>query len=171
MKEKDQFKSTEKSNEYIEKIVRIDRVTKVVKGGKRLAFRAFVIVGDQKGNVGFSSGKAKEVPSAIKKAIEKAKKKVTKVNIVNGTLPHAIFSKYGASRIILMPAKPGTGVIAGTVARSLLELVGIKNVVSKCQGSRNPINVVKAVFNGLNKCMDLEAQEKLRNKSISVSFL
>jgi len=170
MKEKDYFKGVEVS-EYVEKVVRIDRVTKVVKGGKRLAFRVFVIVGDQKGSVGFSCGKAKEVPSAIKKAIEKAKKNLTNINLINGTLPHIIFSKYGASTVILRPAKQGTGVIAGGAVRVLLEALGVKNVVSKCQGSRNAINVTRAAFNGLLNCMNLDLQENIRERKLSVSFL
>lgn len=138
---------------FVERVVRIDRVTKVVKGGKKLSFRCFVIVGDRDGKVGFSTGKAKEVPSAIKKAIERARKSMKSFNIVDGTLPHEVLGVFGASRVILRPAKKGTGVIAGGAVRILLEALGVKNVVSKCLGSRNPINATKAAVNGLDLCV------------------
>ena len=137
---------------YFEKVVKINRVNKVVKGGKRLAFRAFVICGDKKGSVGFGIGKSKEVPVAIKKAIEKAKKSLEKINVYDETLPHEVYAKFGASKVLIRPAKKGTGVIAGGAVRVILEAVGLKNVVAKSLGSRNPINTAKAAKVALLKC-------------------
>jgi small subunit ribosomal protein S5 len=136
-------------NPYTEKLIKIDRVTKVTKGGKNLGFRALVIVGDLKGLVSLATSKSKEVPLAIRRAIEKAKKSLHKINIENGTIPHKIIGKFKSSTVVLRPAPEGTGVIAGGSIRVLLELVGLENVVAKSIGSNNPLNMARAALNGL----------------------
>ncbi len=151
-----------------EKVIRIDRVNKVVKGGKRLAFRAFVIAGDHKGNVSFGLGKSKEVPTAIKKAVERAKKSLKSIRIVEGTIPHEVVGVYGASRVIIKPAKPGTGVIAGGAVRILLESAGYKNIVAKSLGSRNAINATQAALAGLLSLKDRSIEEKIRGKKLPI---
>lgn len=160
----------EQENEFIEKVIKIDRVNKVVKGGKRLAFRAFIISGDQNGQVGYGLGKSKEVPVAIKKGITKSRKSFNKINMVNGTLPHEVVGVFGASRVIIKPAKPGTGVIAGGPVRILLEAAGFKNVIAKSIGSRNAINMTKAAINGLLSCRDIHEEEAKRGKKLPVYF-
>jgi small subunit ribosomal protein S5 len=132
--------------ELEEKLVAIDRVSKVVKGGKHLRFRALVIVGDRKGRVGFGVAKGSEVLSATRKAGAMARKELIEVNIMNGTIPHEMLAKFGASRILLKPALPGTGLIAGTSARTVLELTGVNDILSKSLGSSNKINMVKATM-------------------------
>ena len=153
---KHDVKKIEDEQSFFEKVVKINRVNKVVKGGKRLAFRAFVICGDKKGSVGFGIGKSKEVPVAIKKAIEKAKKSLNKINVFEDTLPHEVHAKFGSSKVLIRPAKKGTGVIAGGAVRVILEAVGFKNVVAKSLGSRNPINTAKAAKVALLKCKHKE---------------
>ena len=155
--------------EWSEKVIKINRVTKVCKGGKRLAFRALVIVGDGNGNVGIGLGKAKEVPMAIKKAIAHAKHHVKKVVITNGTLPHSIEGKYLSSKVVLRPAREGKGVIAGGVVRVLLELAGYSNVVAKSIGSGNPINTAKAALEGLSSLKTYEKELKRRDVRFSVT--
>lgn len=150
----------------IEKIIMINRVTKVTKGGKKLRFSALVVVGNGQGKVGFALGKAPEVPDAIRKAIEKAKKNMIEVPMVRGTIPHEIIAEFGATRILLKPARPGTGVIAGGTVRAIMEAVGIKDVVSKCIGSTNPHNLVKATFKALKSLQSIEYVAKKRGKSI-----
>lgn len=137
--------------EFSEVIVNIGRVTKVVKGGRRFRFNALVVVGNRNGLVGFGLGKAKEVPDAIKKAIDNAFKNIVKVNIKGSTIAHDIEYKYNASRILLKPASEGTGVIAGGSTRPIIELAGIKNILTKSLGSNNPYNVVRATINALCK--------------------
>tara|TARA_B100001989_G_C24531351_1_gene461819 strand:+ start:666 stop:1172 length:507 start_codon:yes stop_codon:yes gene_type:complete len=154
-------------NLIVEKVVKINRVNKVVKGGKRLAFRSFVVCGDKNGNVGIGLGKAKEVPIAIKKAIDKAKKSFVKINILDGTIPHEVAGKYGASRVIIKPAGKGTGVIAGGALRDILEALGVKNVVGKSYGSRNPINLALASIKALSLCKSLKEEEAARGIKIS----
>jgi small subunit ribosomal protein S5 len=141
--------STEERKEFQEFLVSVDRVTKVVKGGRILAFSALVVVGDGKGNIGMAKGKAKEVPVAVQKAVERAKRSMQHVRIVDDTIPHEVLSKHGASKILLIPARSGAGLIAGGAARIVLNAVGIKNIISKSYGSRNPKNLVRAVFNAL----------------------
>ncbi|MBI3939963.1 MAG: 30S ribosomal protein S5 [Acidobacteria bacterium] len=132
-----------------DQVVAINRVTKVVKGGKNLSFSALVVVGDRNGHIGFGSGKAKEVPQAIRKAIERAKKNLMTVPRTGSTIPHAVLGRYGAGRVLLKPAKEGTGVIAGGPVRAVVQSAGISNVVTKSLGSANPHNVVKAAFEAL----------------------
>jgi small subunit ribosomal protein S5 len=162
-------KSKPRQGEYaVEKVIKIDRVTKVVKGGKRLAFRSFVIAGDAKGKVGCGLGKSKEVPVSIRKALDKAKKSIKPVNVVDGTLPHMVIGRFGAAKVIMKPAKPGTGVIAGGAVRILLEAAGLKDIVAKSIGSNNQINVARAALDGLLQCKCLEEEEKIRGKRLPV---
>lgn len=150
---------------YEERVVDIRRVTKVVKGGRRFRFAALVIIGDQKGNVGFGTGKAQEVPDAIKKAVESAKTNMINVPIVNTTIPHTVTGKYGAGSVLLKPAAEGTGVIAGGSVRAVLELAGINNILSKNLGSNTPINMVRATFEGLSRLQTVESVAALRGKT------
>jgi len=145
-----------------EKVIQIRRVTKVVKGGKNMSFRATVIVGDLKGKVGLGIGKSTEVPKAIRKGIEKAKKRMINFNLVGTSIAHQIVGKFGASQVLLQPAKKGTGVIAGGAVRSVLELSGIKDIVAKSMGSNNAINSALATLDGLDKLMDREKTEETR---------
>ena len=150
--------------EFEERVVTINRVTKVVKGGRRFRFAALVVIGDKKGRVGFGTGKANEVPDAIKKAVEDAKKNVFNVPIVGTTIPHEITGRYGAGEIFLRPATEGTGVIAGGPVRAVLELAGINDILSKCLGSRTPINMVRASIAALKDLKTIEDVALLRGK-------
>ncbi len=144
-----QQKDRQQDSEFLEKLVTVNRVTKVVKGGRQFAFTALVVVGDGSGRVGFGYGKAKEVPVAIQKAMDQAKKSLVTVRLHKETLQHALVGRHGAARVYMQPASEGTGIIAGGAMRAVFEVVGIKDVLAKCQGTRNPGNVIRATINGL----------------------
>lgn len=149
-----------------DQVISINRVTKVVKGGKNLSFAALVIVGDEAGHVGFGTGKAREVPLAIKKGIESAKKNLIRVPLINSTLPHQLIGRYGAGRVMMKPASQGTGVIAGGAVRAVMQAVGVHDVRTKVLGSTNPHNVVRATFDGLLKMKDPMELARLRGKQV-----
>ncbi len=148
-----------------DQVIAINRVTKVVKGGKNLSFAALVVVGDGAGIVGYGSGKAREVPMAIRKGIESAKKRLTKVNVSEGSIPHTVTGHYGAGRVLLKPAPAGTGVIAGGAVRAVVEAAGIQNVLTKSLGTTNPYNVVKATMDALLRLRDVQEVAATRGKA------
>jgi small subunit ribosomal protein S5 len=154
------------NSELIEKLVYINRVAKVVKGGRRFSFSALVVVGDGVGKVGHGLGKANEVPEAIRKATEKAKKNMIEVQLKGTTLPHDIIGKYGAGKVLLRPAAEGTGVIAGGAVRAVMEALGVHDVLTKCLGSNNHHNVLKATFDALRNIRDAKEVSKRRNLNI-----
>jgi small subunit ribosomal protein S5 len=153
--------------EFVEKLVRLNRVAKVVKGGRRFSFSALTVVGDEKGKVGYGFGKANDVSEAIRKSIEKAKQNMIPVPMKGETLPHEIVGEFKSARVMLKPAVPGTGVIAGGPVRAVMEACGINDILSKSLGSKNTMNIVKAVFNGLENILDARTTAKNRGKTLA----
>lgn len=162
-----QIPLSEGTQPFEETVVRVYRCTKVVKGGRRFSFGALVVVGNRSGQVGVGYGKANEVPAAVDKAIKDAKKQLVRVSLKGPTLPHRVWGRFGASRVILIPAGPGTGVIAGSAARAVLELVGVHDVLTKSYGSTAPKNLVKATLDGLLKLRTKEQVQQLRGVTVA----
>lgn len=162
--EEEKIASDIEQKQFEKYVVSVRRVAKVLKGGKRLAFSALVVVGDKNGSVGYAVSKAREVPAAIEKASRRALKNLIKVKIVNDTIPHEIIGEFGASKVLLKPAKKGTGVIAGLTLRNVMDAAGVKNVVTKIIGSTNPINVVAAAFEALKNLRTIEEIKLLRQQ-------
>jgi len=158
---------TEQQSEFVEHVVKINRVAKVVKGGRRFTFSAMVVVGDGKGRVGAAMGKALEVPDAIRKAIERAKKTMVTVPIVNTTIPHEVVGRADAARVMLKPASLGTGVVAGGPVRAVMEAAGYQNILTKCLGSNNATNVVWATLDGLRQLKTAEEYAEMRGLSVA----
>lgn len=159
-------KSATGDDQFIEKIVHINRTAKVVKGGRRFSFSAIVVVGDGKGKVGYGLGKANQVPDAIRKGVEQAKKDMKRVAITEVSIPHEIYGKFGAGNVMLKPAVAGTGVIAGGAVRAVLEAAGVHNILTKCIGSHNPHNLVKATVDGLRKLRSPQQIAISRGKTV-----
>ena len=153
-------------SEFVEKLVALNRVSKTVKGGRVMKFAALMVVGDEKGRVGFGTGKAAEVPEAIRKGIEDAKKNMITISMSNTTIPHEVIGEFGAGRVLMKPAAPGTGIIAGGPVRAVMEAAGIKDIRSKCLRSNNPNNVVSATFEGLKALRTPEEVARVRGKSV-----
>ncbi len=160
------FNAKPEGDELLEKLVNVNRVAKVVKGGRQFGFSALTVVGDGKGRVGFGTGKAREVPIAIQKAMETARKNMVKVKLDGETLQYPLVGRHGAARVFMQPASEGTGIIAGGAMRAVFEVLGVHNVLAKCIGTNNPINVVRATINGLSEMDDAEAVALKRGKTV-----
>ena len=157
-------------DQFIEKLVKLNRVAKVVKGGRRFSFSALVVVGDKKGHVGVGYGKANEVSEAIRKGVEKAKKNVVEINLKKNTIPHAVVGRFKSGKVILKPASPGTGIIAGGPVRAVVEQAGIRDILTKSLGTNNALNIVKATMNGLQELLSLGDILDVRGKTFKELF-
>jgi small subunit ribosomal protein S5 len=157
----------EERDELDERVVHIARTAKVIKGGRRFAFRAVVVVGDNQGSVGVGVGKARGVPDAIRKGAEQAKKNMVKIPLAGTTIPHEVIAQFGAAKVLLKPASPGTGVIAGSGVRAVVEAAGIRDILSKSLGSSNMLNVIRATVEGLSQLKDVEEEARLRGKTVA----
>ena len=166
MERQNKFDKEREPKEFIEKLVKLNRTSKTVKGGRRMSFSALTVVGDQKGRIGYGFGKANDVSEAIRKSVDKAKRNLVMVPVKNGTLPHEMIGKYKSSAILLKPACPGTGIIAGGPVRAIMDAIGATDVISKSQGSRSSVNVVRATFDALANLMDAKAVASNRGKSL-----
>ncbi|MCU7881853.1 MAG: 30S ribosomal protein S5 [Candidatus Thiodiazotropha sp. (ex Lucinoma aequizonata)] len=160
------FNAKPEGDELLEKLVNVNRVAKVVKGGRQFGFSALTVVGDGKGCVGFGTGKAREVPVAIQKAMETARKHMVSIRLNGSTLQYPVMGRHGAARVHMQPASDGTGIIAGGAMRAVFEVLGVQNVLAKCIGTNNPMNVVRATINGLNDMTDAESVALKRGKSV-----
>lgn len=156
----------EQEKEYVEKLVRLNRIAKVVKGGRRFSFSAISVAGDKSGHVGYGFGKANYVSDAIRKSLDRAKKNMVKIPMKQSTIPHQIMGKYKGAKVVLKPASPGTGIIAGGPVRAVMEAAGIKDILSKSLGSANSMNIVKAVFEGFSRLMDAKVAAANRGKTL-----
>ncbi len=161
------FRESEEEEILEERVVHIDRVSKVVKGGRHFGFRALVVVGNGKGSVGVGLGKAREVPAAIQKGVDRAKKNMKQIPLVGTTIPHRILAKFGAAKVLLKPASPGTGLIAGGSVRAVLEAAGVKDILTKSLGSPNKVNVARATMQGLLHLKNIEVEARQRGKSVA----
>ena len=159
-------KREREEKEFVEKLIRLNRVSKAVKGGRKMSFSALMVVGDGKGKVGYGFGKANDVSEAIRKSVEKAKRNMMSVSIQNTTIPHEILGEFKSASVLLKPAAPGTGIIAGGPVRAVMEAAGIKDILAKSLGSANSMNIVKSVFNGLENLFDAKRVSQDRNKNL-----
>ncbi len=166
MERQNKFAKEREPKEIMEKLAKLNRTSKTVKGGRRMSFSALTVVGDQKGRVGYGFGKANDVSEAIRKSVDKAKRNLVMVPMKNGTLPHEIIGKFKSSAILLKPACPGTGIIAGGPVRAIMDAIGATDIISKSQGSRSSVNVVRATFDGLANLMDAKVVASNRGKSL-----